>query len=266
MADITAKANAALQEKSKEVRNPMAILLAQMSKSIKNALPSHLSSERFQRVALTAFNSNPKLQKCSTSSFLAAMMTSAQLGLEPNTPLGQAYLIPYGNSVQFQIGYQGIIDTCYRTGEFNGIGAYEVYENDEFDLSYGINPTVKHKPAIRGDRGAIIGYYGYYSLKSGGSGVFYMTKENAEKWGQKFSKTFGSGPWQTDFDAMAKKTVLKQALKYAPKSIEMSKVLSTDETTREDFEKPLEDADTIPVSWNEIDVDKDTGEVKEDVK
>ena len=265
MTDITAKANAALQEKSKEVRNPMALMLSQMSKTIKNALPKHISSERFQRVALTAFNSNPRLQQCSTESFLAAMMTSAQLGLEPNTPLGQAYLIPYGKVVQFQLGYQGIIDTCYRTGEFNGIGAYEVHENDEFDLNYGINPTVKHKPCLRGDRGEVIGYYGYYQLKNGGSGVFYMTKEEAKKWGEKFSKSFGSGPWKTDFDAMAKKTVLKQVLKYAPKSIEIAQILSTDGTKREEFEKPLEDAEPIPVAWNDA-VDPDTGEVLDDVE
>lgn len=265
MTDITAKANASLQEKTKEVRNPMALMLNQMAKTIKNALPKHISSERFQRVALTAFNGNPQLQQCNTESFLAAMMTSAQLGLEPNTPLGQAYLIPYGRNVQFQLGYQGIIDTCYRTGEFNGIGAYDVYENDEFDLNYGINPTIKHKPCIRGDRGAIIGYYGYYQLKNGGSGVFYMTREEAEKWGRKFSKTFGKGPWQTDFDAMAKKTVLKQTLKYAPKSIEIAQILSIDETRREEFEKPLEDAEPIPVIWNDAE-DGDTKEVKDDAE
>lgn len=86
----------------------MRAMLKQMASQIAMALPNQMSTERFQRVALTAFNENKDLQQCDVISFLAAMMQSAQLGLEPNTPLGQAYLIPYntkrGKMVQFQIG------------------------------------------------------------------------------------------------------------------------------------------------------------------
>lgn len=79
-----------------------------MEGEIKRALPSVITPERFTRMVLSALSTNPKLAACTPKSFLGAMMSAAQLGLEPNTPLGQAYLIPYRNKgvdeVQFQIG------------------------------------------------------------------------------------------------------------------------------------------------------------------
>ena len=69
---------------------------------IAKALPKVMTPERFTRIALSAVSNTPKLAQCTPKSFLAAMMNAAQLGLEPNTPLGQAYLIPYGDTVQFQ--------------------------------------------------------------------------------------------------------------------------------------------------------------------
>lgn len=129
-------------------KDNMQLMLKKMSKEIEKALPSQLSSERFQRVALTAFNSNPKLQQCEPVSFLAAMMQSAQLGLEPNTPLQQAYLIPYGTQVQFQVGYKGLLDLAQRSGQFKTIYAHAVYENDEFEIEYGLEQKLKHKPTF----------------------------------------------------------------------------------------------------------------------
>ncbi len=87
-----------------------------MEPEIKKALPSVITPERFTRMALTAISVNPKLAECTPQSFMGALMNAAQLGLEPNTPLGQAYLIPYENKrkikgewtkvpeVQFQLG------------------------------------------------------------------------------------------------------------------------------------------------------------------
>ena len=84
-------------------------LLMSMKGEIQNALPSYLPVDKFVRTALTAINSNPKLASCTQQSLLAAIMNSAQLGLEFNTPLGEAYLIPYGSTVNFQIGYKGLL-------------------------------------------------------------------------------------------------------------------------------------------------------------
>ena len=94
---------------------------------ISKALPRVMTSERFSRMVLTAITQTPKLAQCSPQSFIGAMLNAAQLGLEPNTPLGQAYLIPYGNQCQFQIGYKGLIDLAHRSGEIKDIEAHIVY-------------------------------------------------------------------------------------------------------------------------------------------
>ena len=94
---------------------------------IKRALPSVITPERFTRMALSAINNTPKLAECTQMSFLAALMNAAQLGLEPNTPLGQAYLIPYQNKgtleCQFQLGYKGLINLAYRNEQLQTIQA-----------------------------------------------------------------------------------------------------------------------------------------------
>jgi len=108
--------------------------LNDMKPQIKNALPTHLKPERFFRIALTLWNNpaNDKLRACEPMSFIAALMTGLQLGLEPNTPLGQAYLIPYGGYVQFQLGYRGMLALAYRTNEYEAIYAESVYPDDDF--------------------------------------------------------------------------------------------------------------------------------------
>lgn len=214
-------------------------LMTKMAKEIEAALPSMISSERFQRVALTAFSNNPKLQQCEPMSFIAAMMESAQLGLEPNTPLGQAYLIPYGSKVQFQIGYKGLLELAQRSGKIKTLYAHEVRENDEFDIDYGLEQKLIHKPLLKGSRGEVIGYYAVYHLDTGGHSFVFMTKQEILEHAMKFSKTFKMGPWQTDFDAMAKKTVIKQLLKYAPLSIEMQKAVSSDETVKSQISEDM---------------------------
>ena len=97
---------------------------------IRRALPTVLTPERFTRSALSAINNTPSLADCTPMSFIAALMNAAQLGLEPNTPLGQAYLIPYKNKgvleCQFQLGYKGLIDLAYRTGQMQMIQAHVV--------------------------------------------------------------------------------------------------------------------------------------------
>lgn len=229
---LQSKANNTNQVKKASPSKGMEQLLTKMGGQIQKALPSMVSSERFQRVALTAFSNNTKLQQCDPMSFIAAMMQSAQLGLEPNTPLGQAYLIPYGKQVQFQIGYKGLLELAQRSGKIKTLYAHEVRENDTFDIDYGLNQTLTHKPLLKGNRGEVIGYYAVYHLDTGGNSFIFMTKDEVLEHAKRFSKTYNSGPWQTDFDAMAKKTVIKQLLKYAPLSIELQRATSMDETIK----------------------------------
>lgn len=245
----------------------MQAMLSKMGEQIKIALPNDISSERFRRVVLTAFNSNKKLQECKPMSFISAMMQSAQLGLEPNTPLGEAYLIPYGNEVNFQIGYQGLLNLAYRSGEYQTIVAREVCENDEFSLDYGLE-EIKHIPNLRGERGEVYGYYAKYITKDGQKAIYYISKEEALKYAKRYSKSFNRGPWQSDFDAMAKKTAIKQLLKYAPKTISSEKLtqaVAVDNTNIKGFESDKEtkitnfDFEYIPEN-----VDSETGEILEE--
>lgn len=198
-------------------------------KEIAKALPSILTPERFMRMAMTAVARTPKLAECTPQSFIGAMLNAAQLGLEPNTPLGQAYLIPYGNNCQFQVGYKGLIDLAYRGGQIKKIEARNVYENDKFEFEYGIEEKLRHIPAMT-DRGEVIAYYAVYKLEGGESVFMVMSKEDILLFAKSKSKTFNNGPWQTDFDEMAKKTVIKKLLKYAPLKTELARAIGSDYT------------------------------------
>ena len=242
-----------------------------MEAEIAKALPSVITPERFSRIVLTALSSNPKLQECTPQSFLGAMMTAAQLGVEPNTALGQAYLIPFKNKgvmeCQFQLGYKGLIDLAYRSGEVSNIQAQEVYENDVFEFEYGLEPKLRHVPAKK-DRGDVICYYAIFKMKDGGYNFGVMSVDDARKHGQKYSKSYSFGPWQNNFDEMAKKTVLKKVLKYAPLKSDFVRAVAQDETIKNDIsddmsfvpDETIIDAEVTEVAEGEI-IDTETGEL-----
>lgn len=241
-----------------------------MEGEIKKALPSVITPERFTRMVLSALSVNPKLAACTPKSFLGAMMSAAQLGLEPNTPLGQAYLIPYKNKgvdeVQFQIGYKGLIDLAYRSGEVELVQSHIVYENDTFECEYGLNPKLVHKPADK-DRGEPIKVYALFKTKSGGYGFEVMSMEDVRKHAEKYSQAYRSGysPWKTNFEEMAKKTCLKRILKYAPMKSDFVRGIVQDETIKSELSEDMYEVQNETVYEAEYtEVDTDTGEVKGD--
>lgn len=269
----TAANNAALQKDNqpKSIQDYVKL----MEPAIKKALPSVMTPERFTRITLSAISTNPQLASCSPKSFLGAMMTAAQLGMEPNTPLGQAYLIPYRNhgvlECQFQLGYKGLIDLAYRSGEVTTIQAQTVYENDEFEYELGIDPKLRHIPA-RGKRGEPIYFYAVFKTKSGGYGFEVMSKEDVDAHARRYSQSFRSGrtsPWQTNYEEMAKKTVLKRALKYAPLKSDFVRAVAQDETIKVEVSDDMYTVPAVEVEYAEVtemDVDPNTGEAipKED--
>lgn len=216
-------------------KNELKGLVQKMEGEIKKALPKTITPERFTRIVLSAISNSPKLASCSAESFLGAMMSAAQLGLEPNTPLGHAYLIPYktkyGDKVQFQIGYKGLLNLAYRSGEIKTIMAQTVYENDTFDYCFGLEPNLEHKPA-KANRGKPIFYYAVYKLKNGGEGFEVMSVDDVLVHAKGYSKSYNDGPWVTNFDEMAKKTVLKKALKYAPLASDFVNEVAMDESVK----------------------------------
>jgi recombination protein RecT len=156
-------------------KSPVATLREQINKmapEFEKALTGKITAERFSRITVTAIQMNPKLAECSQMSFFGALLNSCQLGLEPNTPLGQAYLIPRWNSgkkcleCNFQIGYQGILDLAYRTEEYRRIVSEVVYEGDDFNFEYGMTPVIMHKPS--GKNGKPMKVWALYELANGG--------------------------------------------------------------------------------------------------
>ena len=239
--------------------------ITQMKGEIEKALPSVITPERFTRIVMSALSTNPKLAETTPQSFLGAMMTAAQLGVEPNTPLGQAYLIPYKNKgvmeCQFQLGYKGMMDLAYRSGQISTIQSQVVYQNDEFDYSFGLEPTLRHVPA-KSNRGEATHVYAVWRTKDGsGYGFEVMSMEDVRTHAQKFSKTFGFGPWQSNFEEMAKKTVLKKALKYAPMKSDFVRGMAQDGTVHTTIEADMMMAEDVYNAEDVIEVDQETGEV-----
>ena len=248
-----------------------------MAPEIKKALPSVMTPERFTRITLSALSTNQQLGSCTPKSFLGAMMTAAQLGLEPNTPLGQAYLLPFKNhgvlECQFQLGYKGLIDLAYRSGEVTIIQAHTVYSNDEFDYELGLHPQLRHVPAA-GERGEPVYFYAMFQTKSGGYGFEVMSKSDIDAHARRYSQSFRRGtssPWQTNYEEMAKKTVLKRVLKYAPLKSDFVRGLAQDGTIKTELSEDMYSVPAVSVEEYETvaedaapHTDPATGEVLDD--
>lgn len=249
-------------------RATMQAYIKRMEGEIKKALPSVLTPERFTRIVLSALSTNPKLQETTPESFLGAMMTAAQLGMEPNTPLGQAYLLPYYNSkkrcleCQFQLGYKGLIDLAYRSGEVSTIQAHVVYEHDKFSYAYGLDPQLEHVPAM-GDRGSPTHVYAVFRTKDGGYSFGVMSIDDVRRHAQRYSKSFENGPWQTNFEEMAKKTVLKRVLKYAPLKSDFVRGVSQDGAIHTELSDDMFSTPAAYIDVDAVEVDESTGEVIE---
>lgn len=268
-----------VKEETQVVKRPEKMNMNMWIKSYKNqiaaALPSVMTPERFSRIAMTAVTQNPALGECTPGSFIGAMLTAAQLGLEPNTPLGQAYLIPFRNKdrgleCQFQLGYRGLIELAHRSGEFKDISAHIVYENDEFEYELGLDPKLRHVPAMK-DRGQIAWVYAVYHLTSGGYGFEVMSYQDIEDHRRQYSKASQKGfsPWTTSWEEMAKKTVIKKALKYAPLATDFVRNVTKDEA-KLDFNLNNDNEDGYDIIQGNVveaeveieKVDEETGEIK----
>lgn len=231
-----------------------------MQGEIAKALPSVMTPERFTRITLTALTTNPQLAETTPASFVGAMMTAAQLGMEPNTPLGQAYLIPFKNKgileCQFQLGYKGLIDLAYRSGDVSVIQAHTVYEHDDFEYELGLEPKLKHKPTQSADKGSPIFFYAMFKTKDGGYGFEVMSVEDVRAHAKKYSQSFSSAysPWSKNFEEMAKKTVLKKALKYAPLKSDFVRGIVVDETIKREISEDMYAAPSIEIEY-EVDED-----------
>ncbi|QRG65276.1 recombination protein RecT [Brevibacillus choshinensis] len=247
---LSSRANQSAQKQSPE--QTIAAYLKRMGPEIEKALPSHMNADRMARIALTTMRTTPKLLECNVSSLLGAVMQAAQLGLEPGL-IGHCYILPYGREAQFIIGYKGMIDLARRSGNIESIYAHTVYEADEFDYELGLHPKLHHKPAT-GRRGEMKYVYAVAHFKDGGYQFEVMDKEEIEKRRSR-SKASKNGPWVTDYEEMAKKTVIRHMWKYLPISIEMQQQATQDEVVRKDIT-----SDPVSVYNDAIEIDISSAE------
>lgn len=161
------------------------------------------------------------LQKCDSMAIVKECLKAAQLHLPLIKSLGYAYVVPYKNVPTFTIGWRGMVQLAQNTGKYKYINADAVYEGEEvsFDRLSGAI-TISGTPTS--DKA--VGYFAYIKLLNGFEKTVYMTREQMEAYGKKYSRAYNNGPWQTDFDAMARKTVLRKVLKYGPSSTQMAMV------------------------------------------
>lgn len=177
---------------------------------------------------LSVANSNILLQKADPKTVMNSAVIAATLDLPINPNLGFAYIVPFGGQAQFQLGYKGFVQLAMRSGQYKTINVREVYEGEivsenKFTGEYEFGERTSDK---------IVGYMSYFKLVNSFEKFLYMSKEELEKHGKKYSQTYkrGSGLWATDFDSMAKKTCLKQLLsKYGILSIEMQRAQTFDQ-------------------------------------
>lgn len=197
-------------------------------------------SQQYLTSILSLANNNTAIMKCEPRSVYAACLTAATLDLPINQNLGFAYIIPYNNKgkmeAQFQMGYKGFVQLAIRSGKFRSIGVREVCEGQlsAYDPFTG-EPTFDFNNE---DNAKIVGYMAYFELTNGFRKAFYMTKEQLEKHGKKYSQSYKKnfGVWKDNFDAMAKKTVLKMLLsKFAPLSTQMEQALIDDQKVTDDY-------------------------------
>lgn len=218
-------------------------------------LPDPEAAGRFVQASLTAIKMSPKLQQCSPDSILKALMESARYGLEPNSPLSEAALVPYGEKVEFLIEYRGLLKFAWNSGLVTSIDYDKICENDKYEYSKGDGAKFTHTPTFD-ERGKPLAYYASAKIKGGGEVRTVMSLKEIQAHGKQFSKSFNasSSPWQTDFDAMAIKTVLRQLIdKKLPKSTTPVGKLMAEAAHQEDIpEETRHDRIEVETEYEEI--------------
>lgn len=209
---------------------------------VRDALPPSMQkhAERFVRVALNEIQKNQAIAKCTGFSILRCVLEASVLGLEIGGPLGQAYMVPYGTTANFQIGYRGLIALAYRSGKVDKIFADVVREKDRFRMLSGTSAGIDHEKA-HVNAGPIIGAYAVIVYKSGQIHFEYMARDEIEHHRKTYSKQPNSLLWTSAWNEAAKKTVTRKLLKYAPLGVDLP-----NEAEVEADDTPAPDAEVNP--------------------
>lgn len=228
----------------------LAQLITRMQPEIAKALPKHMNPDRMARIATTTLRQTPALARTTPESFLGALLTASQLGLEPG-PTGEAYFVPYKQTCTFIPGYRGLIKLARQSGQVSDIYAELVYENDFYEVTLGLNRDIKHEVRDRNNRGKPTDVYAVAKFKDGTNTFVTMTVAEVEAI-RKRSMAANNGPWVTDWPAMARKTAVRQLAKWLPLSPEFNSAVALDGSARTDI-GPLVDAQTEFVDGEVVD-------------
>ena len=216
--------------------------------AVKKTLPKHLTADRFVRIAIMAVTRTPKLMQCELPGLLGALMQLSQFGLEPDGR--RAHLIPFNNrkrgvvECQLIIDYKGIAELVMRSGLVSYIHADVVCDKDVFRENVG--EIVEHTINRREPRGKVYAVYALCRFKDGTAKADVMSFEEVEAVRHR-SKSGEDGPWITDWNEMAKKTVFRRLSKWLPLSAEIREVVEADDDLTEKREIKVE-----PVSMSEM--------------
>lgn len=194
-------------------------LVSQNSDGWLKRLPAGVSMtpDRIGRAIVNCFAKNAKLMNCSRRSIIDAVDTLAMLGLIPGSGLGVAYLVPYAKEAKPLIGYQGMIDIAVRCGAVVKVEAHCVHEKDKFAIQLGDDPRVHHEPCWQEDPGKMLAVYCILSLPNGEKQPEIMRKDQVDAI-RRGSQARNAEPWSQHYEEMARKTVIRRALKRVRKS------------------------------------------------
>lgn len=167
---------------------------------------NNIQFEKLARSFAWEINTNDKLRQCNQKSMIDAFYKCCEYGLDPSASLGQAWMIPYGGKIDFQIGYRGWLKLLFNNPLIANVYSYAVYADDEFSYELGMNPNIKHIPAKDGDRSVdnLIATYGVVKLKNGEAQIKVCYRDEIDQ--SKSSSRGGSSsssPWHKYFEAMA---------------------------------------------------------------
>lgn len=251
-------------------------LVRQVSPQLQSVMPRGFKAERLAQMAISAYNQTPKLAECSVPSILSCCLQCASLGLEPSAVdgLGRAYILPYKNrktgqmEAQFILGKNGMVELVQRSGKLRSLRTQCVYEGDEFDYwedESGVHYS--YRPNLDAPHGKEHMRLVYLSAQLLDGGLVFLAMSKSEVDGvMGRSKASNFGPWQTDYEAMAEKTVLRRAFNRGmlPRSVEVAHGVANDESTpvmvdEDGFEvfghvagsAPAQDVEDVPAEGGE---------------
>lgn len=203
--------------------------MKKMRGSLIQALPRGMDVDHFSRLAMTAIQTNPRLLDADRRSLFAAVVQCAQLGLELDNVMGQAYLVPFKGKVQLIPGYKGLAELARRSDKVMSINFGSVHEGDFFDFAEGSAAFVTHKQQMHSPPGPFVCSWATAELRD----ARIPQVKVCAKWFidqiRDGSQAKDNGPWVTHFEAMANKTAIKQLSKLLPASVDMRRAVLLDD-------------------------------------